>query len=224
VFIIVTKCLYNVYFHPLAQFPGPRLAKISNLWLFFKESRGHAHETILQWHKSNGSYSQSNINNIHVARSLNNHAWSFIRIAPNEISIKNQDAFLEIYRQGTPFLKASYWYRMFSPDGNNIFTTWDKNEHQQSKRLMSHAFSRTSILDHEDLIYSYTLPTMERIGDLVARGKKIPLFPALRRLTLDIITSFCFGNATDVDQINDFESPLFVPFDNAPRAVVAVRT
>src|SRR5260221_11327122 len=38
-FLAWSFCLgfYNVYLHPLAQFPGPRLAAASKYWLFYQE-------------------------------------------------------------------------------------------------------------------------------------------------------------------------------------------
>lgn len=33
----VSTAFYNVYFHPLAHFPGPRLAAASKFWLAYQE-------------------------------------------------------------------------------------------------------------------------------------------------------------------------------------------
>lgn len=46
--------VYRFTLHPLAKFPGPRLAHISKAWLFFEEMGGYGHEHILELHEKHG--------------------------------------------------------------------------------------------------------------------------------------------------------------------------
>lgn len=32
VFYTIARCVYLLYFHPLAKYPGPRIAAVSNAW------------------------------------------------------------------------------------------------------------------------------------------------------------------------------------------------
>jgi hypothetical protein len=53
-FTSFTYVIYQCYFSPLAAFPGPLLAKISNLWRAYKDYSGQWHRDILQLHKKHG--------------------------------------------------------------------------------------------------------------------------------------------------------------------------
>lgn len=50
--------IYNVFFHPLANVPGPRLAAITRLWFFATDISGDSSRRILKWHQSHGASEQ----------------------------------------------------------------------------------------------------------------------------------------------------------------------
>lgn len=56
VLCFVGHCVYNVFFHPLRNIPGPFLAKISRWWLFTLEMRGNPHPDILELHQKYGTH------------------------------------------------------------------------------------------------------------------------------------------------------------------------
>ncbi len=35
-FYVAARCFYNVYLHPIAKYPGPKLAAISNVWYAYQ--------------------------------------------------------------------------------------------------------------------------------------------------------------------------------------------
>lgn len=52
----VTRAVYNLYFHPLSRFPGPRQAALSDSWIHELSRSGKAEEEIEQLHKTYGVF------------------------------------------------------------------------------------------------------------------------------------------------------------------------
>lgn len=44
------RTIYNLFFHPLRDVPGPLFAKVSSLWLLFHEMGGQGHLHIMKLH------------------------------------------------------------------------------------------------------------------------------------------------------------------------------
>lgn len=54
------RIIYNVFLHPLAGVPGPKLAACSRLWFLKLELSGRPHEQIMRLHEKYGTfYSQA---------------------------------------------------------------------------------------------------------------------------------------------------------------------
>lgn len=56
VIYFIGRIIYNVFLHPLAKFPGPKLAAVSKIWLWYRESRGDMHEYMTEQHRLRGTY------------------------------------------------------------------------------------------------------------------------------------------------------------------------
>ncbi|ESZ98156.1 hypothetical protein SBOR_1459 [Sclerotinia borealis F-4128] len=48
---ITYKVIYNLYFHPLAKFPGPIIAAITDGWIYWHNTFGNYHKTMIDLHK-----------------------------------------------------------------------------------------------------------------------------------------------------------------------------
>ncbi|KAE8382393.1 cytochrome P450 [Aspergillus bertholletiae] len=190
--------IYNLYIHPLKDIPGPFLARITRWWLFVLEMRGNPHSEILELHKEYGV---------------------MMRISPNEISIADLEASSVIYGQTSKFEKSHYFYRSFEDQASNLFTIRDRQQHSQDKRLISHAFSRANIIQHQTSIYDHGLYLMDKIAQRAENDRTIPLFNAFRCMTLDTISDFAFGKSTDALKSEDFHSVIFDGIDNATHSV-----
>ncbi|PKY05677.1 cytochrome P450 [Aspergillus campestris IBT 28561] len=190
----VGTCVYNVFFHPLKAIPGPFMAKISRWWIFDLEMRGNPHVEILELHRKYGP---------------------MLRISPNEISLNDPEASSIVYGQTSKFEKSQYFYHQ----APNLFTIRDRQQHAKDKSLISHAFSRTNIIQHQGSIFDKGHYLMNRFIQSAKDGQIIPLFPAFRCMTLDTISEFAFGKSAGALQLGDYKSPIFEAIDKATHSV-----
>lgn len=134
---ICTACLaiYRIFFHPLAAYPGPLLAKVTRLYalsISLNRTRSFAQYELL---KKYGSP---------------------LRITPNGLLFADVKAWTDIYGQsGNPCLKASFFYDSFTVTGaTNLLNAVDKSQHARVRRLVSHSFSLHGVLESEALLRS----------------------------------------------------------------------
>jgi len=87
--------LYRLYFHPLAEFPGPWLAKVTGWDEFYHDiiCRGEFIWHIQKLHDQYGELDQDNASVI----ILNSDVGPIVRITPNELHIRDPEYYEEIY-------------------------------------------------------------------------------------------------------------------------------
>ncbi|KAI9370115.1 cytochrome P450 [Aspergillus egyptiacus] len=195
---VVGQCVYNVFFHPLRAIPGPMLAGVSRWWLFWLEWKGNPHVEILELHRKYGR---------------------IVRIAPNEVSFRDLEASDALYGPTSKFEKSNYFYRAFEDQASNLFTMRDRQRHSQDKRLISHAFSRANILQHQATVFGKAATLMGRVAERAEQGAAIPLFPAFRCLTLDMISEFAFGRSIRALEAEDFNCEVLDAIDKTTQSV-----
>ncbi|KAK2607306.1 hypothetical protein N8I77_005990 [Diaporthe amygdali] len=193
------KTIYNVFFHPLAKVPGPKLAAITRLWFFATDFSGDSSARVLKWHEAYGPV---------------------IRVAPNELSIFDIDAYLsELYAQNTKFTKAPYFYDAFNNPEGTVFTQLDKATHSAEKRLMSHAFSRRNIVGMQHQLYEHLHKWIDNLRAHARAQKPIPLSRAAQCLTLDNASFFSYGSTEGALDSEDFHNELLEQFEAFPKLV-----
>jgi cytochrome P450 len=77
-----------------------------------------------------------------------------VRIAPDELSFTTNEAIRDIYGQQTQYMKAEIYDSMSVPP-YGIFSLRTREAHSQRRRLLSHAFAQSSLLDSEPLIRAH---------------------------------------------------------------------
>jgi len=105
--------LRRLFFSPLTNFPGPKLAAISGLWNANEGRLGRIPRT----HKALHEKYKSDV----------------IRIGPNELSISNVDAISKVY--GRKYKRGTFNQVFNLPGGDNIATVRDYERHSPWRRI-----------------------------------------------------------------------------------------
>ncbi|KAH4902845.1 hypothetical protein HBI80_129350 [Parastagonospora nodorum] len=124
--------IYRLTFHPLAKYPGPFLAKITDIYLAYYAYKGSRH---LAFHRAHVQYGP------------------YVRLGPNLLSVNTATGLKAIYGFRSNVRKASF-YEAFpsTPKAVSVHSAIDKMQHARKRRVMSHAFSDSAIKSLEKYI------------------------------------------------------------------------
>ncbi|KDR80199.1 hypothetical protein GALMADRAFT_242488 [Galerina marginata CBS 339.88] len=159
--------------HGIRQYPGPFLAKFSDLWLGWVSKDGHRSEVVHSMHQKYGP---------------------IVRIAPNHVSIAEPDALSVVYAHGNGALKSEF-YDAFVSIRRGVFNTRDRHEHARKRKIISHIFSQKSVVEFEPQIRVYVqmlINQWDRLYDMALKGSSGPEGEGWKgeggRLWLDCLT------------------------------------
>jgi hypothetical protein len=102
---IVGYIVYQVYFHPLARFPGPFLASVTDLW------------QVQQFLTLRQPY---NLTTLHAKYG------QFVRYGPDKLSITAEAAIPAIYQKGGRMMPKTEYYDAFGAVHPNVFGMRDE--------------------------------------------------------------------------------------------------
>ena len=139
---------YRLTFQPLAKYPGPKLAAITDIYLAYYAYRGTRH---LCYHRAHEQYGP------------------IVRIGPNQLSFISNSALKQIYGFRSNVKKAAF-YDAFpaTPSSVSVHSARDKAQHARKRRVMSHAFSDSAIKGLE----RYILANVRTACSMLATGEK----------------------------------------------------
>ncbi|MCJ1387107.1 RNA polymerase II mediator complex subunit [Xylographa soralifera] len=184
--------LYNLYFHPLAKFPGPKLWSASRIPYIVSLLRG---------------------NLVHDQQKIHEQYGDVVRLGPDEISFATDEAWRDIYvhRPGHKDLtKDPIWYKAPDEMPQNIITTTDLTVHTRLRKLMGSAFTEHSLRNQQPLIESYADLVVTKLHKLVAEPATgdntatTNILDWLNYFTIDVMGDLAFGESFDCLQNSDY--------------------
>uniref|UniRef100_A0A8H7KA36 Uncharacterized protein n=1 Tax=Bionectria ochroleuca TaxID=29856 RepID=A0A8H7KA36_BIOOC len=141
---VTTVCVYRVFFHPLARFPGPALAKISNLHAAYYAWQGTIRDDTLRCHEKYGKH---------------------VRYAPDRVLFNSAQALSDIYSHRANTIKSKT-YLMLAHQAANSLTMRDKVLHGKRRRVVSQAFSEATMRSFEPKI----VEKIQRLCDTITKS------------------------------------------------------
>lgn len=181
--------IYNVYFHPLSKYPGPKLYAASRIPYALDLSHGTINQSISEAHKKYGDV---------------------VRIAPNELSfISGDTAWNDIYgfrgAKKPEFGKDLDWYNK-PVNGTYSMLGAGREDHSRMRRVFSHAFSDKALREQEPLIQKYIGMLMQRLGEKAKAGLDVDLVRYYNFTTFDVIGDLTFGESFGCLETDDYHA------------------
>ncbi|PQE26851.1 benzoate 4-monooxygenase cytochrome P450 protein [Rutstroemia sp. NJR-2017a BVV2] len=141
------SAIYNLYFSPLAHYPGPFLAKISTWPNFYYSCTGYRHLWIWRCHETYGS--------------------SF-RYKPTGILFNTSTAYHAIHSTRAPTQRAQF-YAIWPRNSEDINTlqTVEKEAHARKRRVLNQAFSERALKEAEGFVLEHVGRWVQRLGEQV---------------------------------------------------------
>ncbi|CBX97259.1 hypothetical protein IAQ61_007329 [Plenodomus lingam] len=177
ILLVLCRIFYNIYFHPLRHYPGPKIWAASRLrWAYAMQS-GTYHLNLRDLHAKYGPV---------------------VRVAPDELSFTEPGAWKDIY-ENRNIAKTSIWAGQEEHHHPISIVSTDEATHLRNRRALAGAFTEHAISEHMEIIGDLIQLMMLRFSDAAKDGKPAVLDLAdwFNFLTFDISGALSFGESFD---------------------------
>lgn len=181
---LVTLAFYRLFLHPLARFPGPKLAAVTRLYEGYYDAFQNGQYTfkIAEMHKEYGP---------------------IVRISPFELHISDSSFYEKLYRQDGRWNKYGWAVDAHNAPGAIILTA-DHDQHKMRRQPLNAYFSKAKVVAQQDMIRRQVQKVCERFTAVAGTGRVIDIGGALSAYTGDIATEFVLSKSAGNLALEDF--------------------
>ncbi|KAI2776210.1 cytochrome P450 [Daldinia loculata] len=176
---------YRLFLHPLARFPGPRLAAITRWY--------EGYYDIFQ----NGQYAFK-------IRQLHKEYGPIIRISPYELHVNDPAFFEHLYRQEGHWHKYDWATDAFGAKGATLFMA-DHELHKSRRQPLSPFFTRAKVASRQDLIRRHLRKLCGRVSQFANSGDTLNLGAAATAIARDVANDFILNKSYNSLEREDFD-------------------
>ncbi|KAK6213619.1 trichothecene C-15 hydroxylase (cytochrome P450) [Colletotrichum tabaci] len=191
---LFVNVIYNIYFHPLRRYPGPKLWAATRIPYTRSSLSGQVHRRILALHREYGPV---------------------VRIAPDELAYNHPDAWRDIHghlKNGTGDHGRD---PVFTVDSRHSIIGAAREDHSRFRRALSHGFSAQSMANQEPIIKGYVDLLLRKLHEKCAGGtRSLDMVSWYNWTTFDIIGDLAFGEPFNCLDDSDYHPWVKLIFDN----------
>ncbi|KAI0013591.1 cytochrome P450 [Xylariaceae sp. FL0662B] len=184
--------IYRLFLHPLAKFPGPKLAAATRWYECYYDvfCGGRYTWKIAELHEQYGP---------------------IIRISPCELHVNDPDFFEELYRQEGRWNKYDWSYDAFGMPFSTICCA-DHDLHRQRRAPLERYMSKANVDRNQDMIQRLTSKLSYRIAEYDGKPRTVNLGSALSAFVRDVATEWLLGKSYNNLDNEDFNSGMTAVF------------
>jgi cytochrome P450 len=169
-FLTLFVLSYRLLLHPLRKYPGPTLAKLTDLYSAVLAIQRRIPLVVWELHEKHGGV---------------------IRVAPNRLLFNSASAFKSIYLNDLLVTK-SFTYELLTRNGvYSVFNTLDRDLHRSKRKLIAHAFSERSIRSFEPAMQTEIDIYLRQLA--VSADTPVNMTRVVGYLAIDIVAQLALG-------------------------------
>ncbi|KAE8138927.1 cytochrome P450 [Aspergillus pseudotamarii] len=179
---VVGYVVYQRYLHPLAKYPGPFLASITDLW--------QVHQFL-------------SLQQPYHLTTLHERYGPIVRYGPDKLSITHESAIPIIYRKSAKSMPKTEFYDAYGAAHPNVFGMRDEVMHSIRRRHMSHSFSLNYIKEMEEYLDLNIRILKNKVRSYSERGEIFDLKKTLHYYVIDVLGELAFSQSFGVQEADD---------------------
>ncbi|EMC95507.1 hypothetical protein BAUCODRAFT_111049 [Baudoinia panamericana UAMH 10762] len=186
----LTYAIYQRFYHPLAKYPGPLLASLTDLWQVYQFLTLKQPYTLTQLHEQYGPV---------------------VRYGPDKLSLTDEDAIPVLYQKGGKMYPKTEFYDAYGAAHPNVFGMRNEAQHATRRRHMSHSFSISYVKELEGFLDSNIAILKRKIAEHAASGKAFNLKELLHYYVIDVLGELAFSQSFGLQEADEDAAAAMVP-------------
>lgn len=172
---VVGVCVYRLWFHPLAVFPGPALYAVTDL-------PQHLEGMVLgTWHKR--------------TMAMHRKYGPIVRVGPNSLDLDTSIAWPQIFGRQPGGIEFGKYQLYFGASNAESLISAPRDIHRRQRRHLAHAFSEAALVEQEEFVLKYVNLLISKIAEHAHEGRKMNVVDWMNFMTFDVIGDLGFGDA-----------------------------